>query len=84
MNMYAFTALQARIAREVGVEPGRYAHVADSFHVYRRDYPWFRAFVRQIESGESRRLWRSTGEYERMAGIRRERAAVNINTGRAP
>jgi thymidylate synthase len=75
MNMYAFTSLQARIAREVGVEPGRYAHVADSFHVYQRDYPWFRAFVRQIESGESRRLWRTTAEYERMAGIRRERAA---------
>ena len=54
-------------------EPGRYAHFADSFHVYQRDYPWFRAFVRQIESGESRRLWRTTAEYERMAGIRAQR-----------
>lgn len=34
MNMYAFTELQRTVAEEVGVQPGEYIHVADSFHIY--------------------------------------------------
>ena len=34
MNMYAFTELQRDVAEAVGVEPGEYTHIADSFHIY--------------------------------------------------
>ena len=68
MNMYAFTELQRRVAEEVGAEVGRYVHFADSYHVYERDWKWFNSFVQQIESGASKRLWRSVEEYLRMAG----------------
>jgi thymidylate synthase len=69
MNMYAFTELQRILAEAVGVEPGPYVHFADSYHVYERDLKWLRRFVEQIESGESRRYWRTTEEYRRMAGL---------------
>jgi len=69
MNMYAFTELQRALAEAVWVEPGPYVHFADSYHVYGRDIKWFRRFVEQIESGESRKYWRTTGEYRRMAKL---------------
>jgi len=34
MNMYAFTELQRELAAAVGVAPGEYMHIADSFHIY--------------------------------------------------
>ena len=34
MNMYAFTELQAMMAGQLGVPPGEYIHIADSFHIY--------------------------------------------------
>lgn len=33
-DVFAFTMLQEIVAREVGVEPGRYLHVAGSLHLY--------------------------------------------------
>ena len=68
MNMYAFTELQRRVAEEVGAEVGRYVHFADSYHVYEQDWKWFRAFANQIAAGASKRLWRTTEEYAKMAG----------------
>jgi thymidylate synthase len=66
MNMYAFTELQRYVAQRLGVEPGRYIHIADSYHVYERDWKWFKAFVEQIRSGESRKKWRTTDEFIKM------------------
>ncbi|MFP3937654.1 MAG: thymidylate synthase [Phycisphaerae bacterium] len=50
MNMYAFTELQADIARQVGVEPGEYIHIADSFHIYGSYFEDFEGFLKTIES----------------------------------
>jgi len=69
MNMYAFTELQRYVAQRLGVEVGRYIHVADSYHVYERDWKWFKAFAEQIKSGESRKRWRATEEYMRMVQV---------------
>jgi thymidylate synthase len=66
MNMYAFTELQKYVAQQLGVEVGRYIHIADSYHVYERDWKWFKTFVEQIESGESKKRWRTTEEYMKM------------------
>jgi len=63
MNMYAFTELQKYVAQQLGVKVGRYIHIADSYHVYERDWKWFKTFVEQIESGESKKRWRTTEEY---------------------
>jgi len=67
MNMYAFTELQRRIAERLNVEVGYYLHIADSYHVYERDWKWFRKFVEQIESGKSERYWLTTEEYRKIA-----------------
>ena len=63
MNMYAFTELQKYIANQLGISVGHYIHIADSYHVYERDWKWFNTFVEQIKSGESRKRWRTTQEY---------------------
>ncbi len=70
MNMYAFTELQRFVARELGVEPGRYIHIADSYHVYERDWKWFEKFVEQARSEELRkRYWKTTEEFMRIAKL---------------
>jgi thymidylate synthase len=66
MNMYAFTELQKYVAEKLGIEVGRYIHIADSYHVYERDWKWFKTFVEQIVSGESKKRWRTTEEYLNM------------------
>lgn len=63
MNMYAFTELQKLIAQRIGVNVGYYMHIADSYHVYERDFKWFNAFIQQIKSGESKKRWRTTQQY---------------------
>ena len=72
MNMYAFTELQKYVAEQVGVEPGYYMHIADSYHVYERDWKWFYKFVEQIKTGESRKKWITTNDYYRRV------SAINI------
>ncbi len=63
MNMYAFTELQKLVAQKIGVNVGYYMHIADSYHVYERDFKWFNAFIQQVKSGESRKRWRTTQQY---------------------
>lgn len=50
MNMYAFTEIQRAAARQIGVEPGEYMHVADSFHIYGSYFEEFEGFLRSIAS----------------------------------
>jgi thymidylate synthase len=55
MNMYAFTELQAdlarrlseKIGREIGV--GQYTHIADSFHIYGSYFAEFEGFLKTLE-----------------------------------
>ena len=54
MNMYAFTELQREVARQVGVEPGEYMHVADSFHIYGSYFAEFEGFLRLLEKRPDR------------------------------
>ena len=50
MNMHAFTELQATVASAVGVEPGEYIHIVDSFHIYGSYFDEFEGFLRTVES----------------------------------
>ncbi|MEM1644338.1 MAG: thymidylate synthase [Ignisphaera sp.] len=63
MNMYAFTELQRYVAERLSIEVGYYMHIADSYHVYERDWKWFKSFVEQIKKGESANRWKTTQEY---------------------
>jgi len=54
MNMYAFTELQREVACELGVEPGEYVHVADSFHIYGSYFAEFEGFLRLVEKRPDR------------------------------
>jgi thymidylate synthase len=48
MNMYAFTELQREVAAAVGVEPGEYMHIADSFHIYGSYFQEFEGFLKTV------------------------------------
>ncbi|MDY6913237.1 MAG: thymidylate synthase [Planctomycetota bacterium] len=48
MNMYAFTELQRVMAAEIGVQPGQYIHVADSFHIYGSYFDEFEGFLKMV------------------------------------
>lgn len=56
MNMYAFTELQARMARRLSerlgrpIVPGQYNHIADSFHIYGSYYDDFRGFLESLKA----------------------------------
>ena len=50
MNMYAFTELQRALASEVGVQPGEYMHIADSFHIYGSYFEEFEGFLKTVET----------------------------------
>ncbi len=69
MNMYAFTELQKFVADQLGIEPGRYIHIADSYHVYERDWKWFEKFVEQAKSGELKKFWKTTEEFKKIAKV---------------
>ena len=50
MNMYVFTELQHQIAGQLGIEPGHYIHVADSFHIYGGYFEQFQGFLKTVET----------------------------------
>ncbi len=50
MNMYAFTELQRSVAELIGVEPGEYMHIADSFHIYGSYFSEFEGFLKSVET----------------------------------
>ena len=52
MNMYAFTELQREVAAAVGVPPGEYMHIADSFHIYGSYFEDFEGFLKTVGSRE--------------------------------
>jgi len=48
MNMYAFTELQRMVAEQLGVVPGEYMHIADSFHIYGSYFEEFEGFLKTV------------------------------------
>jgi thymidylate synthase len=50
MNMYAFTELQRAVASALGLEPGEYMHIADSFHIYGSYFGEFEGFLKTVRS----------------------------------
>ncbi len=83
MNMYAFTELQAEIARRLAeqvsrpIAPGQYNHIADSFHIYGSYYEDFRGF---LESLQTRSFEQRTYTTEQMAPLFEE-ARQKIEAG---
>jgi len=58
MNMYAFTELQRAMAGEIGVQPGEYIHIADSFHIYGSYFDDFEGFLQTVTSrGPQQRVY---------------------------
>lgn len=53
MNAFALIMLQKRIADELGVPVGSYAHRANSFHCYEKDLPMLEGYVNRIENDDS-------------------------------
>jgi thymidylate synthase len=55
MNMYAFTELQADLARRLSsklgtpIGVGQYTHIADSFHIYGSYFADFEGFLKTVE-----------------------------------
>lgn len=49
MNMYAFTELQREMAGQIGVKPGEYMHIADSFHIYGSYFDEFEGFLQTVK-----------------------------------
>jgi thymidylate synthase len=68
MNIFALVRLQQRLAERVTqlsgepVRPGRYCHVADSYHIYGKDLPEFEA--RFLGALEKRTFEQRTVRYE--------------------
>jgi thymidylate synthase len=64
MNMHAFTELQREVAGAVGVEPGEYMHLADSFHIYGSYFEEFEGFLKTVrERAPEQRVF--TSEFAR-------------------
>lgn len=59
-DVFQFTQLQWTVARQLGVEPGRYTHTAWSLHIYERDLP--RVAKLHAPQGELPRLPRGLGD----------------------
>jgi thymidylate synthase len=49
MNMHAFTELQRDVAEQLGVAPGEYLHLADSFHIYGSYFEEFAGFLKTVQ-----------------------------------
>lgn len=64
MNMFAFTELQRAVAEQIGVAPGEYIHIADSFHIYGSYFEDFEGFLKTVaERSVEQRVY--TSEFAR-------------------
>ena len=52
MNAFALIMLQKRVSDELGIEVGTYAHRANSFHCYERDFEMLDGYVNRIIHGD--------------------------------
>ncbi|MFO8012328.1 MAG: thymidylate synthase [Phycisphaerae bacterium] len=84
MNMYAFTELQRQVAEAVGVPPGEYVHVADSFHIYGSYFDEFQSFLGMLEARPDRTF---TSDFARPMfadGVRRLLAEDDMPEAKRP
>jgi thymidylate synthase len=79
MNMYAFTELQAELARRLSARLGRevavgqYTHIADSFHIYGSYFADFEGFLKTLERRSfAERTFRTEDVAEMLEEARRE------------
>jgi thymidylate synthase len=52
MNAFALIMLQKRFADELGVTIGSYAHRANSFHCYEKDWELLGGYIKRIAAGD--------------------------------
>ena len=88
MNMFAFTALQARIAEQLSARLGRpitcgqYNHIVDSFHIYGSYFEDFAGFLASVEKRTwEQRTFRSEDVAEMFAEAREKIAAALAREG---
>lgn len=80
MNMYAFTDLQRALADALSlmlgrrIRPGQYSHVADSFHIYGKDFVEFQGFLGTLE----KRAWEDRTWHTWLVAREIAEAAVSI------
>ncbi len=80
MNMYAFTDLQRALADALSlmlgrrIRPGQYSHVADSFHIYGKDFVEFQGFLETLK----KRTWEERTWHTWMRAREIAEAAVSI------
>ena len=55
MNMYAFTELQREMAAQLGLAPGQYMHIADSFHIYGSYFAEFERFLKMTQARDAKK-----------------------------
>ena len=61
MNIYAFTELQKAVADDVGVQPGEYMHIVDSFHIYGSYFEEFEGFLQSVQARSAEERTFTTG-----------------------
>lgn len=49
MNMYALICLQKTLAERLEVGVGSYTHIANSYHIYEKDFPAVEAFMETLQ-----------------------------------
>ncbi len=84
MNMYAFTELQRQVAEAVGVPPGEYVHVADSFHIYGSYFEEFESFLGMLEARRDRTFTSSFAAPMFADGVRRLLAEDDLPDEKRP
>lgn len=85
MNMYAFTALQAEVAKDLSVlldreiVPGQYNHIVDSFHIYGSYLQEVEGFLKSIEVRSFEDRTYTTEEVRPLIEEAREKLAAKEN-----
>lgn len=52
-DVFSFTAMQIKMAFELGVDIGTYTHIAGSLHLYQRDYEKYKINIAKLEGSGS-------------------------------
>ena len=63
MNSFALALLANKVAKEIGVEVGSYTHIANSFHVYSRDWDTLDSYINMFNSRDPGDLYYTMDDY---------------------
>jgi thymidylate synthase len=84
MNMYAFTELQADLARRISAKVGReigvgqYTHIADSFHIYGSYFGEFEGFLKTLEQRSFEQRTYATSDVAEMLEEARQEVRAEV------